>query len=317
MRTDRGADGVRRLRIAGRALWWVGLFCLVPPLIAAWADVRSVMRAFAALPTRVAPGSPAAAWRFTGVLFFGAFSLLLSGLLRLELYREGGADGTNAPAAEGKGETGTREKTLRRKTESVGCSLVIIAGVLCCVLLSLFAPDGYLFNTPPVFLGAFVFDSAYVYVALYALAAASCVRLFVLRKGGGGMRRSFGAKCVSWMLGAGFLCSSASASIVYSVYVHECGRVPARGEDVHCSLYYSSTTDALASRNGRLYLITGAIGIGEDTGLSWSAEAGDADPLSGMWEVRWESGVGRLLLHTPGTYVGPDSALPAQFSCPR
>ena len=174
MRTDRGADRVRRLRIAGRALWWVGLFCLVPPLIAAWADVRSVMRAFAALPTRVAPGSPAAAWRFAGVLFFGVFSLLLSGLLRLELYREGGADGTNAPAEEGKGETGTRAKTLRRKTESVGCSLVIIAGVLCCVLLSLFAPDGYLFNTPPVFLGAFVFDSAYVYVALYALAAASC-----------------------------------------------------------------------------------------------------------------------------------------------
>lgn len=206
MRTDRGADRVRRLRIAGRALWWVGLFCLVPPLIAAWVDVRSVMRAFAALPTRVAPGSPA---------------------------------------------------------------------------------------------------------------AASCVRLFVLRKGSGEMRRSFGAKCVSWMLGAGFLCSSASASIVYSVYVHECGRVPARGKDVHCSLYYSSTTDALASRNGRLYLITDAIGIGEDTGLSWSAEAGGADPLSGMWEVRWESGVGRLLLHTPGTYVGPDSALPAQFSCPR
>ena len=175
MRTDRGAaDRVRRLRIAGRALWWVGLFCLAPPLIAAWVDVRSVMRAFAALPTRVAPGSPAAAWRFTGVLFFGAFSLLLSGLLRLELYREGGADGTNAPAAEGKGETGTREKTLRRKTESVGCSLVIIAGVLCCVLLSLFAPDGYLFNTPPVFLGAFVFDSAYVYVALYGLFRVEC-----------------------------------------------------------------------------------------------------------------------------------------------
>ena len=50
MRTDRGADRVRRLRIAGRALWWVGLFCLVPPLIAAWVDVRSVMRAFAASP---------------------------------------------------------------------------------------------------------------------------------------------------------------------------------------------------------------------------------------------------------------------------